>query len=495
MNEPGPSRDHDAVLRRFGDLDERGGPDWDDVDLLLQVARAHSAAGNGAKAERFFLRCAELQPRRAALHLAQIGWFYQRSKRWARAIGWYERALSTFPDYHLVLFRKGDSLERLHRPREAAASLEAAAAAWDAAAEAQRQRSIGIQAQVLFHLARNLREVGDTVAARAAIARCRELETRPDAVVKPEHLLASEAATYLQDGEAEAARALLEEARRLDPSSAVVLERLAEAEAALGRDDEAEALLHQAVSRPNGAVALLGLSRFLVRRGRLAQAAATLRQALDLHPRGEVQIRIEMAALERALGRDRSALETLQRLASGRVPPQSRLAVAVHRAIADIAWDHGDGDGAKAAFEAALVHDPEDRILLGRIAEIDRETPPASREIVDAPLAPELVDLLSERHTRLRGRIASYFVDRGFGFIAPADGGRSIFFHVSHVPTDGAGRVCEGLAVTYVVATNARTGKTQAEEIRLGDEDVGEALGGADDADLDASGPRRAPEA
>ncbi|MFM7143518.1 MAG: tetratricopeptide repeat protein, partial [Alphaproteobacteria bacterium] len=235
-----PTRDHEAVLRRWGDLDEQGGPGWEDLDLLVRVARAHSAVGNGTKTERFWQRCAELQPRRAALHLAQVGWFYQRSKRWARAIGWYDRALSTFPDYHLVLFRKGYCLERLHRPREAVASLEAASDAWDAAAETQQQRSQGIQAQVLFHLARNLREIGDTTRARDALDRCRGIEIQSEAVVKREHLLASEAATHLRDGNADAARPLLEEARRLDPTSAVVLERLAETAVALGRDDEAE---------------------------------------------------------------------------------------------------------------------------------------------------------------------------------------------------------------------------------------------------------------
>lgn len=487
MNGSSRSRDHEAVLARWGDLDERGGPGWDDLELVTRVARAHSMAGNAAKTERFWLRCAEIQPRRAALHLAQVGWFYQRSKRWARAISWYDRALSTFPDYHLVLFRRGYCLERLHRPREAVASLEAAAVAWSAATEVQRGRSQGIQSQVLFHLARNLREIGDTNGARSALGRCRELGRRPDAVVKPEHLLASEAATHLLDGDAERAMSLLREAHRLDPTSAVVLERLAQAAARLGREDEAEEFLHQAVQRPKGAVALLGLGRFLVARGRLAEAAATLRQALELHPRGEVQIRIEMASLERALGRPRSALEILERLAAGRVAPQSRLAVAVHRSIADIAWEHGDGDRARQALVAALGHDPDDHAVLGRLAEIDREPLPPRREISDAPLASEMLDLLAERPTRARGRVASYFADRGFGFIAPDDGDRSVFFHVTHAPADGAGRICEGLVVTYVVATNLRTGKSQAEEIRFEDDevDVVESSQGAEPAPRD----------
>lgn len=474
MTDSHSTREHADVLRQWGDLDEVGGPGWDDLELLVRVARAHSAAGNALKTERFWLRCAEIQPRRAALHLAQIGWFFQRSKRWARAISWYDRALETFPDYHLVLFRKGYCLERLHRPREAVAALRTASDGWDESSPIQRERSQGIQAQVLFHLARSLREIGDTAGAREALSRCRRIESRNDAVVKPEHLIASEAATYLRDGNPAAAKPLLEEAHRIDPTSAVVLERLAEAAEALGRDDEAEEYLKKAVGRPKGAVALVSLGRFLVRRGRLAEAATTLRQALDLHPKGEVQIRIEIASLDRALGRPRSALDNLERLAAGRVAPRSRLAVAVHRAIAEIAWDHGDADRARSALADALAHDPEDGTVLGRLAEIECDLPRPRRGVVDGPVAPEILALLDHRPRRLRGRVASYFADRGFGFIAPEDGDRSIFFHVSHAPGDGADRLRDGATVSFVVSTSQRTGKTQAEEILFEDDEAPE---------------------
>src|SRR5215472_8693843 len=152
--------DIQQILLRYGSIDQTADPTWDDAEFVLEIAKAYSLAGNDAKVERFFLRCAELNPRRAALFHCQIGWFFQRKKKWARALGWYDRALETFPTYHLCLFRKGYCLERLHRPRAAAEALKLAAESFDAAPESQQDRSRGIQVQVLFHMARNLREIG-----------------------------------------------------------------------------------------------------------------------------------------------------------------------------------------------------------------------------------------------------------------------------------------------------------------------------------------------
>ncbi len=467
MTEAGRQGDLDPVLVRWGDLDEVGGPEWKDLDLLVRVARAHSIAGNATKVERFYSRCAELHPSRAALYHAQTGWFFQRAKRWARAISWYDHALATFPDYHLALFRRGYCLERLHRPREAAANLEAADHAWAGANPAQRERSLGIQSQVLFHLARNLREIGETTRAREILERCERLETRPDSAIKREHLLASAAATHLRDGDAERAIALLTEARRLDPSSAAILERLGLALETSGREAEAEMVLLEAVAMPKGSVALLGLSRFLLARGRHVEAASSLQRALERHPRGEVQIRIELANLHRALGRPVTALEILDRLGAGRVPPHSSLAVEVHRTMAEIAWAHGDRATALARLRNALDHDPTDARARVLLQEVEGSPDVPRREPVDQPLPGEIAATLAARATRANGRIANYIADRGFGFITPDGSNRSIFFHVSHVPEDSIEELQAGRAVTYIVVENPLTGKRQAEELAL----------------------------
>src|SRR5207253_2234616 len=102
-----------------------------------------------------------IAPRRAAVFHCAIGWYFQRKKKWTKALRWYDRALSSFPTYHLCLFRRGYCLEKVHRPRETVEALGRARRIWEDAPSEQRQRGRGVQVQVLFHLSRGLRDLGD----------------------------------------------------------------------------------------------------------------------------------------------------------------------------------------------------------------------------------------------------------------------------------------------------------------------------------------------
>src|SRR2546429_9779018 len=86
--------------------------------------------GNEEKVERYLLRCAELAPRRAAVFHCAIGWYFQRKKKWTKALRWYDLALSSFPTYHLCLFRRGYCLEKVHRPHDAVEALSRARKIW-----------------------------------------------------------------------------------------------------------------------------------------------------------------------------------------------------------------------------------------------------------------------------------------------------------------------------------------------------------------------------
>src|SRR6185503_19736290 len=145
--------DHHGIVARYGHVDET--PDseaWGSVDILYEVGRAYGMLGNEDLVERYLLRCAELAPRRAAVFHCGIGWYFQRKKKWTKALRWYDRALASFPTYHLCLFRRGYCLEKLHRPREAVEALIRARDIWEHAPSEQRQRGRGVQVQVLFHL-------------------------------------------------------------------------------------------------------------------------------------------------------------------------------------------------------------------------------------------------------------------------------------------------------------------------------------------------------
>jgi uncharacterized membrane protein YsdA (DUF1294 family)/cold shock CspA family protein len=66
---------------------------------------------------------------------------------------------------------------------------------------------------------------------------------------------------------------------------------------------------------------------------------------------------------------------------------------------------------------------------------------------------------------RLDGTLTSWNDDRGFGFIAPAQGGQDIFLHISAFPR-GAGRPVPGQRLTFEVGLNAE-GKKQARRVDL----------------------------
>jgi tetratricopeptide (TPR) repeat protein len=482
------------ILARYGSIDQEHSPLWDDPEFVLEIARTYSLVGNDSKVELYFLRCAQLHPRRAALYRCQIGWFFQRKKRWARALSWYDRALETFPGYHLCLFRKGYCLERLHRPRAAVDALRLACAAFDKAPPDQRERSRGIQVQIYFHLARNLREIGVTEEAREALDRCAELDDHlHEKVIKPEHRLASYGETYLRDGDAPAALEKLEAARTLDPSSAVIWERLGRAYEVAGRIDDAEAALLRATELPKGAVALIPLARLQMRAARHADAASALCSALRQHPQGEVQIRIELAELQLLLDRPATALQDLERLAAGRVPPHSTLAVDVETRIARVLLAHGRPSDALRHLQAASVHDPEDeptRALLeqtrARLVQSGASETPLP--IVDAQLPADIAAVLGEQAPpRVTGHVANYFADRGFGFITYGEDNRTLFFHVSQFEPDPPESLGPGLPVSFAIGVNHRSRKQQAEHIRAIERDRADLFGAASEDAVSAA--------
>jgi len=64
----------------------------------------------------------------------------------------------------------------------------------------------------------------------------------------------------------------------------------------------------------------------------------------------------------------------------------------------------------------------------------------------------------------MRGRIADWKDDRGFGFIEPESGGEGVFFHISGM-VRGAPRPSGGDKVSYEMATTPE-GKTRAVDVR-----------------------------
>jgi tetratricopeptide (TPR) repeat protein len=461
--------DHRTIVARYGRLDDVPEEEtWHSTELLFEIGRAFGMLGNEEKVERYLLRCAELAPRRAAVFHCAIGWYFQRKKKWTKALRWYDRALQSFPTYHLCLFRRGYCLEKLHRPREAVEALARARTIWDQAAPDQRQRGRGVQVQVLFHLSRGLRDLGNFDDAAEALDACCELDrdSNPPAI-RAEHTLACRGELHLRRGDLSAAITTFRDARDIDPTSSYLWERLGRVHELRGELESAEASYRQATTLPRGSFAFLALGRFYLHARRdLAPAATALIEALRRVRAAEPLIRLELARLQLACDRPRAALLQIERALACR--REQGFAEGL-RLAADLALRLGRiADAIKHLDDLGRLA-PEDPQPSRRAAELTAL--PAVTDVAppDASLPPELtvldeVAVEPPGRERLIGVVDRFFEDKGFGFLH-YDKGQSIFFHVTQCE-EGATGMAPGIRVTFRVGHNPKKGKPQAEALR-----------------------------
>jgi CspA family cold shock protein len=65
-----------------------------------------------------------------------------------------------------------------------------------------------------------------------------------------------------------------------------------------------------------------------------------------------------------------------------------------------------------------------------------------------------------------KGTVKFFNSTKGFGFIAPDNGGADVFVHVSAVERAGMRTIVEGQKLTFDVVKDERRGKTSAENLR-----------------------------
>lgn len=472
--------DYRGIVQRFGALHlaPDQGP-WQTLELVQEVGRAWGMLGVEDLTERYLQRCAELAPRRAAVFHCGIGWYYQRKKKWTKALRWYDRALESFPTYHLCLFRRGYCLEKLHRPRDAAEALERARVIWERAGPEQQRRQRGVQVQVLFHLARVLRDLERFDDASAVLDTCLALdgETDPPAI-RAEHILACRGELELRRGNLEEALRVFSQARELDPGSSFLWERLGRVHELRGDRSAAEAAYRHAVSLPRGGFAWLSLGRLHVSgAGDAATAVHALLAALRALPAAEPLVRLELARLQLALGRPRAALEQLrQALACRR---EGGFAEAL-RFGAEVAEYLGSWREAIDWLRQLAPLLPDGDVPIRRAAALEQrlgeEPPPVPPDaaLPEGLSALEDPERLGPPRIRLSGVVDRFFVEKGFGFLRYG-AGHTLFFHVTQCE-DNVAEIVPGRAVTFVLGLNPKKGKPQAEAVRF--EDAGD--GGED---------------
>jgi CspA family cold shock protein len=65
-----------------------------------------------------------------------------------------------------------------------------------------------------------------------------------------------------------------------------------------------------------------------------------------------------------------------------------------------------------------------------------------------------------------QGTVKWFNSTKGYGFIAPDNGGPDVFVHVSAVERSGLGSLNDGQKVTFDIVKDRRTGKSAADNLK-----------------------------
>ena len=68
---------------------------------------------------------------------------------------------------------------------------------------------------------------------------------------------------------------------------------------------------------------------------------------------------------------------------------------------------------------------------------------------------------------RVTGTLKFFNAARGFGFVAPADGGKDVFVHASALESAGIAVLNEGDKITFVLENDPRVRGKKAAQIEL----------------------------
>ncbi|MPY75776.1 MAG: cold-shock protein [Alphaproteobacteria bacterium] len=65
------------------------------------------------------------------------------------------------------------------------------------------------------------------------------------------------------------------------------------------------------------------------------------------------------------------------------------------------------------------------------------------------------------------GTVKWFNIQKGFGFIAPDDGGKNAFVHISAVERSGVGELREGQKVDFELVSDHKSGKMSADNLKV----------------------------
>jgi tetratricopeptide (TPR) repeat protein len=320
---------------------------------------------------------AEAQPKSAKWPY-MVGYQYHEQENWRQAVEWYDRSLRLNPNYVVVLYRKGYAHAKLAHVGDALRCFERCREIWHALPEGpNKDRDKKNCAKAAYHQAEvvieNPRLIdGGVETAIPLLDEAIRLDPRDH------HSYYLKGKAYLGAGQPEQALEALRQADHLEPNQDYVLDRWGKALAHLNRLEEAEQVFQRIPVDKRKDYVLRNLGEIQFKRGNYHQAIQTLSKAINKNNRNHnghyllglcYQGTSEWGLAVRAF---REAIRLRER--HYKVPfPEAQ------RALEQVLAEHSE-----AANAAPIV--------------------------------------------RLRGKVADYFTEKGYGFIQGPMG--KVFFHI-----------------------------------------------------------------
>ena len=73
------------------------------------------------------------------------------------------------------------------------------------------------------------------------------------------------------------------------------------------------------------------------------------------------------------------------------------------------------------------------------------------------------------QNEQMTGTVKWFNDSKGFGFIAPNNGGQDVFVHISAVERSGMRTLSEGQKLSFEVERDAKRGKDNADNLKVAD--------------------------
>jgi len=342
------------------------------------------------EAVRWWKKCLEREPGRADVYVG-LGSMALRTGDSAAAVKHYEKALELSPRLQGVRARYAEALMAQGRFRDAVAALEAeirlnprfggaylllgrayaALGELEKAAEALRTaaRLLPGESRVLYTLASVYARMGEAEKAIECRRRFKELREAEDRLhnwrrravrgmaERPTRVLAwtlaHAAVIYAAHGRLHKAEALRLRAARLDPENITCRENLVEMYLRTGRPEKAVPFCRELVRlKPWSATHHLNAGVVLAQSGRLDEAEAEIRKALELDPERPAILR-SLVRLLLVRGKTPTEAAALAERLVGREPSAENYAL-----LAETRLRAGDRTGARTALDRARTIDP-----------------------------------------------------------------------------------------------------------------------------------------